>query len=201
MTREEVHVRRGTAIIAALVVLLVDARYCWLVWRGDAAPVLATWLLFAVAVSLSFATYWASEKHSIVGNIGNAVDVVGVWAILLFVALLGKHVRLGFSPFELGCLVASGLILLLWRASKLHATSNLALQVVMTVAYFPTIAQLWGATSSTEPLAFWTAIWVSAVLTLVPAIIDRDRLACAYAGRAVVMVSVLIALMLRIQLR
>ncbi len=193
--------RRNAALLSAAIVLGTCVRYCWLTWHGDIHPVLTTWILFWVAVLLSFSTYWSSEKHSIIGNIGNAVDVVAVTTNLSCIVLLGRQTRFRFTPTEIACLAACGIILVVWRLSRQHVVSNLALQVVMTVAYIPTIVQLWGASTNSESIVTWSLIWLAGVLSFIPAIIDRDRLAIAYATRATIMVTVLIGLMVRIALR
>ena len=180
--------------------LFVGLRYSWLTRQGDIQPVMATWLLFCVAVSLSLWTYWSSKKHSVVSNVGNAIDFIIVWMILASIIFLGKNVRLGFNGFEIGCLIASAIILVFWRISKKHQASNLSLQGIMTIAYFPTLRQLWSAKDNTESFSIWIVIWIASTAALIPAFTDKDKLAIAYASRAFILVTVLLGLMIRIEL-
>ena len=128
----------------------------------------------------------------------NSLDLVAVTAILFVIAFFGKNVRLGFNVFELSCLGASGTILALWRLTKLHSASNIAIQAVMTIAYLPTFYELWYATQRTEPLGTWVVMCIGGALALVPPAMKRDTLAILYAARAIVLSIVVIALILRI---
>ncbi len=193
--------RKIAVFIVTVLMLIVGFRYSWLTWQGQIQPTLATWLLFFVATFLSFRTYWATEKHSFAGNIINTIDLFNVCLITFSILVLGKNTRMGFNAFELGCLIASGAILIFWKLSKLHVASNLALQVIMTVAYFPTLHHLWSALKNTEQLDVWIMVWVASVFALIPAFIDRDKLAFVYASRSLIMVSALLILILRIYLR
>lgn len=189
------------AYVVTILMLIVGFRYSWLTWQGEIQPVLATWVLFLVAVGLSFMTYWSTTKHSVAGNIINVVDLFNVCLIMFSILVLGKNIRLGFNLFEIGCLVASGTILIFWRLSRKHATSNMALQAIMTVAYFPMFYQLWHASRNTEQLGVWVLVWVASAIALIPATIDRDKLGFIYAMRSLSMVSVVLILMFRINLR
>lgn len=175
--------------------------YCWQTYTGSIQPTLATWIIFSVATTLSLWTYWSSEQHNLISNILNTVDTFSVNAILLVIVLFGVNVRFGINRFELGCLVACGVILVIWRFTKKHAASNLTLQTVMTVAYLPTINQLWNATTNTESFVVWAVWFVGCSLALVTARLSKDKLAVVYAARALLMVSIIIVLMIRIALK
>lgn len=193
--------KKAAALTTAVLMLVVGGRYSWLTYQGEIQPVLATWLLFYVAIILSFWTYWSSEKHSLISNVQNAVDTIAVGMILFSIIFLGKNVRLGFNGLELGCLIASGAVLVFWKMSKLHEVSNLTLQGIMAIAYLPTLYQLWQAAKNTESFGPWIVGWIASATALVPAIMDRDKLAIVYAARALIFTSILLGLMIRLELR
>lgn len=193
--------RKVSAAVVAVLMLFVTLRYSWLTWRGEIQPVFATWLLGGVAVSLSFWTYWSSGQRSLVGNIGNTVDLFVVGTILASIVFLSPQVRLGFNEFEIGCLAVSVVILIFWRTSKRHAAAHLALQGLMTVSFCPLFYQLWQAHTNTESFGVWVTAWVACVAALVPPVLDRDRLAIIYASRAIIMVTITLGLMARLELR
>ena len=186
------------AIIAFTVGIGMGFRYVYLVAQKEIYPALTTWILFCVAVSLSFRTYWSSRKHSIVGNLANFVDLILVWIILVGILLFGQNVNLIFRPFEIWCLISSGIVLLFWILSKKHLLSNLLLQVIMTVAYFPTIYNLWYATNNTESFSVWCVWLIGGFTSLIIAILKKDTLGIVYSSRAFVLVSIILILMLRI---
>lgn len=188
--------RKISAFIATALMLIVGFRYSWLTWQGEIQPVLATWLLFLVAVFLSFMTYWSTEKHSFTGNIINTTDLFNMCLIMFSIIVLGKNTILEFNAFDISCLVASGIILVFWRLSKMHVIANLALQGIMTVAYFPTIYRLWHTKTNTEQFGVWILVWIASAVALIPAYINRDKLGMIYASRSLTMVSVVLILML-----
>lgn len=193
--------KKAIALVTAVLILAMGIRYSWLAWQGPTEPIVATWLMLAVAISISWWTYRSSGKKSILGNIANATDLVAVWMILLSAIFLGRQVRLGFNAFEIWCLMASGIILAVWRLTGRSIEANYAIQAIMTIAYFPTIAQLWSAARNTEPFGTWIVFWIAGVGALVTGILDRNKLGIVYAARALGIVSVVLALMLRLELR
>ncbi len=190
--------RNIAAIVASLLSFFLSFIYCYFIWRDQIEPVMTTWLLFCVSVSLSFWTYWASEKHSLIGNIGNLIDMVLVWSILFAIVFLGKADRFNFNSVEIGCLIASGIILIYWRRSRKHIQANIALQTIMVIAYAPLFYKLWFATQNPELVMFWALGCVTSCFALVPAFIDRDKLAVLYSMRALIMSLFVLLLIYRI---
>lgn len=179
--------------------LFAGIRYSYLVAKEEIQPVLATWILLCVAISLSLWTYYSSKKRNLWSNVANISDFAVVWIILISIALCGDEVNLTFSRFDMVCLIASILILSFWQISKRHATSNLITQGLMTIGYFPTLHELWNASENTEPFGAWIMFLIISVTALIPPIIDKDRLAMIYAIRAVTLVSLVLFCMLRIE--
>ncbi|MFH1766698.1 MAG: hypothetical protein ABH826_01240 [Patescibacteria group bacterium] len=194
-------IRVVAALAVAGLMLVFCLRYAWLTWQSEIRPVLATWLLFCLATSLSFATYWSTKKRSVVGNIGNFIDVVSTSSILVSIVLLSADSLLEFNLFEIGCLVAAILILIAWLISKWHVIANFAFQGVMLVGVFPTLYHLWSATKNTESLFAWILATLASFISLIPAIIDRDKIAIVYATRACVIVTAVMALIIRLEIR
>ncbi len=189
-----------SAATATVITMLVEGTlYVWSMGSLGVRPVFTTWLLFFVASSLSLWTYWSTERHSVMGNIANVADAFVCAAILAGVVIFEKGNLMG-SAFDEYCLAASAVILVFWRITKHHALSNLSLQAVMAIAYLPTFFELWHATVNTEFLPMWILSWVSSVFALVPARVKKDTLGTVYAGRGLVLVSVVIWLILRIEL-
>jgi hypothetical protein len=189
------------AIAAALLFLYLGTKYSYLIWKDAIQPVMTTWLLFFVSASLSFWTYWSSDKHSVVGNIGNFCDLMVVWTIMFSLVFLSKTVTLGLNWVEISCLVASGIILIFWRMSKRHVLSNFALQLIMMIAYAPLFYKLWNATINTESTEFWLLGCFASCFSLVPAFADRDKLAVLYSLRSFSFSATALLLILRINFR
>jgi len=191
-------IRKACAFGVLAIAVFVVIRYSWLTGTGEIQPVFATWLFICLGCSISLWTYWSTKKHSIIGNIGNAVDFVGNWIIFIVVVLLGHGVRFAPNLFEVACLVGVVVIFVLWRFSHWHVASNFGLQIIMTIAYLPMIYHLWYATTNTEPFTAWGVTWVAIMLSFIPAIMDRDLLAFVYNMRRFVLISTTLVLMYRL---
>ncbi len=196
MNKEKIE--KATAIATVAVMSAEGAIYIWSMRFGSVRPVFTTWLLFSTASSFSLWTYWATKKRSVVGNIANVSDAFVCAAILASVLIFEKG-NLMSSMFDTYCLIVSALILVFWRATEHHVLANLSLQAVMTMAYLPTFAKLWQATQNTESLLMWILSLISSALGLAAARMKDDPLGTVYAGRGLVLVSVVIWLILRIQ--
>lgn len=175
--------------------------YCWSVYTDSVQPVLATWILLATTTSLSFWTYWSTKRRDIISNVGNLKDVIVSWLILVCTFALDKNIRLGFNMFEIGCLATAVVILIAWRYTKHDVASNLALQVLMVVSYFPLYYHLGTAKENTESFILWGAAWTAGAVGFIPAYLSRDRLAILYSCRGIAMMTMVLALMARLELK
>lgn len=192
--------RKGSAYGVLAIGIFVVARYSWLTATGQIHPVFATWLFICLGCSVSFWTYWSTKEHSIIGNIGNAVDFIGNWLIFVVVVALGHDVRFMPNLFEVGCLISVVVVFAMWRFTNWHAVSNYGIQVIMTIAYLPMIYHLWYASENTEPFTAWGITWVAIMLSFIPAIMDwhKNKLAVVYNLRRFVLISTTLGLMYRL---
>ena len=172
--------------------------YIYLVIYGKIHPTLMTWIIFCIAVGLSFATYWSSEKHGFLDNVCNTVDLISVFVITTVIIFFGENIRFNINTFEIICIILSLIILCFWRISKKHEVSNMFLQVVMTIAYFPTFYQLWNTSVSTESVITWGILFLASISGVATGVLGKDKLAIIYSTRSLVMVSIMIFLILRI---
>ena len=184
----------GTAILMTV----TNIWYIYLIIMGRIHPTFMTWVIFSVAVGLSFATYWSSEKHSFLNNICNTVDLISVFVITTIIVIFGENIRFNINTFEMICILLSMMILFFWRITKRHEVSNIFLQIVMTIAYFPTFYQLWSATVSSESVITWGILLLASITGVMTGVLGKDKLAIIYSTRSLVMVSILIVLILRI---
>lgn len=188
-------------IFAFMTIVLMAGTNIWYVYLiicGKVHPTFMTWVIFCIAVLLSFATYWSSEKHSFLDNICNTVDLISVVVITASIIFFGKNIRFNINTFEVICILLSLIILFFWRMTKKHETSNMFLQVVMSIAYFPMFYQLWTSSKSSESLATWSILWFASIFGVLTGIFGKDKLAVIYSGRSLLMISILILLIFRL---
>ena len=190
-----------------MVVLLdfwVGARYCAKLIRKKTFPRIATWLIFEIGVVMSLAAYFASHDHSIVKAALNAADGIVVTVILASLFIEQRRVKILFTRNEQLCLVISCITMAAWTITKTAWIGFAGFQVVMSVAYFPTIESLWQwkPGGSPEPVETWG---INAVAALIGVVIDitgsHDYIAMLYPLRAFILCMIIVVLVRRWELK
>jgi hypothetical protein len=172
--------------------------YVYLTITGNIHPTLMTWVMFFIAVSLSFLTYRSTKNNNLLDNVCNTIDLFSVTLTLIFIVFFGKNIRFSLNLFEVICIIFSLVVLIFWKITKAHEVSNMMLQIIMTVAYFPTFYQLWSAAEPTESLMTWGIVWVYSLTGVITGLIAKNKLAVIYSFRSLILVTVIMILILRI---
>ena len=184
----------------ALLDLCVGALYCAKLIRKEAYPRIATWLIFEIGVVMSLAAYFASHDHSIVTAALNVTDGIVVTVILGSLLVRQRGRKILFTRNEQLCLVISCIALAAWIITKTAWVGFVGFQVVMSIAYFPTLESVWQwkPGRSPEPVETWS---INAIAALIGVIIDitgsRDYLAMLYPLRAFILCVIIVALVVR----
>lgn len=171
------------------------------IFKGKIKPILSTWLLLLFATILSFLTdYKETGRDGLFSNAFNMIDGFATLSIFL-VVLFYKDTRKKFSLFEKRCLFATFLIFIFWIISGENILSHLAVQVILVIAYFPTIIHLWHAKKNTESLSMWTINCVAAAFGTIEPIRSMSLLPLVYGLRAVVCTLTVALLVFRLKLK
>ncbi len=190
--------------LVSLILFITTVQYCWLTAFSDVEPVLASWLLFTVVTSSNWLTYWSSPKRSIVHNIGLVSSCISIWiitsTILVSGFFLGKNIRLGFTQFEIICFLVSAVILLWWKYTKEYEIPNYAFQVLTLIAWFPLYIHLWFTPRNTEPFSLWLVQLVVTGISIIPAVVGKDKFAIINSVRGFLCVVCILLLMIRFEL-
>lgn len=173
--------------------LFILVRYCWLLYRKEIKPALAMWLFFTIAVGMSLITYMAEGDHGFLDNILNTTDIIYVSTVALAIFIWGDNSS-KLTKFDTGCLVAVLLIVLFWIITKNHTITNICIQGIMVISYFPVVKRLLEAKENTEPFSVWIIMMLTPAISLLS---SKGILATIYSVRAIICVAVLIILMLR----
>jgi len=153
------------------------------------------WLFFTLAVALSLITYMADGEYSFWDNILNTTDIFLVSTVSVFIFIYGdKSTR--FNKFDTACLIAVLLIIVFWVISKNHIATNLLIQLILVIAYFPVIKRLIKSKENTEPFIVWIGMMLAPIFALIS---SKGILATVYSVRAIISVGLLLLLMLRIE--
>jgi len=176
--------------------ILITVIYIRQLLKRKIRPALAMWIFFSIAIIISMITYLREGNYSILDNIMNATDLVYVVSVSVAIILFGdKSSR--FTRFDKGCLVAVILITVFWLFTKDHLATNLLMQTILVIAYLPVVDRLLKSKENTEPFLVWIGMLVAPALALIS---SKGMLATIYSTRAIICVSVLLALMLRVEI-
>ena len=184
-----------SAIVVLVLNIAINIRYCYLIYKKQIQPALAMWLFFVVAVGISLATYLAEAHFSPIDNILNTSDLALVSIIMVFIFLRGEKSS-RFTRFDYGCLIGVLLVVVFWAFTRNHFITNIAVQTIMVIAYFPVIRRMLSERKNTESLTVWFAMFAVAGISLFS---SKGTLASVYAIRAMVCTGLLLLLMLRIE--
>jgi hypothetical protein len=147
-----------------------------------------------VGASLSLFTYLSASNWNLKSNILNMADVVNLLIITMATLAVSRN-KLMIRPFEKWYFLGMVIISLFWIFSKDPFISNLLIQGLIWVGYFPTIHKLITEKSNTESFLTWGGVLLAGLLALIPA--SDNLLSLIYAGRTVIMVSIILSLMLQ----
>jgi hypothetical protein len=179
----------------SLLNLAITCWYCWLTYKQKIKPALAMWIFFTIAVAISLATYLKSDNFSLLDNILNTTDLALTSIISIAIFLFGDHTT-RFSRFDKVCLIAVLVILLFWFITKNHILTHTLTQGILIIAYFPVISRLWKTRENGESFLIWLGMLLAPVLSLLS---SKGILATVYSVRAIVCITILLLLMLRVE--
>jgi hypothetical protein len=188
-------IRQISIVSVSLLNLTITIWYCWLTYKQKIKPALAMWIFFTVAVGISLTTYMKSDNFSFLDNILNTTDLALTAIISGAIYLFGDHTT-RFSRFDKGCLIAVAVIVLFWFITKNHIITHALTQGILVIAYFPVISRLWKTKENSESFLIWTGMLLAPVLSLLS---SKGVLATIYSVRAIVCITILMLLMLRVE--
>jgi hypothetical protein len=179
----------------SLITILLMVRYIMLLVRKKIKPALAMWLFFSVAIIISMITYIYDGGYGFLDNIMNTADLIYVVSVCLAIFIFGDKSS-KFTGFDKGCLAAVLIILIFWFFTRNHMVTNILMQLIMVIAYFPVVKRLIDTRENTEPFSVWIGMLLAPSIALIS---SKGSLATIYSVRAIICVSILLLLMLRVE--
>jgi hypothetical protein len=178
-------------ISVSLITILLMVRYIWQLVKKEIKPALAMWVMFSVAVIMSLVTYLSDSNFGFLDNIINTVDVIYVVSISVAIAIWGdKSTKI--TRFDIGCLSVVGLIVVFWLLTQNHLVTNVLIQCILVIAYFPVVKRLLETKANHEPFLIWIGMLIAPVFSLLS---SKGFLATIYSVRAIICVGTLLILM------
>ncbi len=199
-------------IVAVVSTIIMIFGSGWYVWQAildkKVKPVLASWIILSVTLTLSFATYWTTKKHSLIGNIGGLASAGTAIPILLVLTVL--HIKRGkkllLNKFQKFCLCVSAAIAALWVVIVwgLGLTGDIPFwmtQVLMLIGYSVTAQKFRLAKSNSESLMTWGCISLSTGMAFYISYATGQNLAMFSNARGAVCAAILALLARRAERR
>lgn len=176
----------------ALLNLILGVYYYYLISRKKIRPALAMWVFFFLAVALSLFTYLKNGDFSVWDNILNTADLFFVGSVTLSIIIFGdSHSR--FNRFDMGCLLVVAGIIVFWLFTHNHFITNLLVQGILVVAYFPVVNRMLTSGENHESFLIWGGMLLAAILAMP---VSEGDLALIYTARAIISILALMGLML-----
>src|SRR3989344_3365122 len=135
--------------IVAVLEIIALYLYADKIWKNDIAPSFMTWIIFLFGICISLGSYVLNEEGQKRGVIKklllNPMNACDAFVVIMIIAILVEHngwtiPKLTF--FDFGCLFATFLITAVWIWKRNHFYIFLVTQIVMVIAYFPTMRTL-----------------------------------------------------------
>lgn len=166
--------------------------------KHQVEPTLSTWIIFLSGTSTSFLSFLVSSNRNFVGGVLNGADVIIDVLMILSIIFFGI-VRWQMKSFEKYYLSGLIVIIIFWLLTRDSFHSNLLTQVLLGLAYIPTIHTIIKVKRNTESFVVWGMILLSSFISLYPAFnswqVDKNALALIYSVRSIILISALIIVM------
>ncbi len=182
------------ATLVTLIMVSFALCYAYQVFRGRVRPALSTWLIMLAGTSLSLITYLFASGGDIKSGILNLADVLAV-IIIVASTLLWSKTKVKFRSFEKWYLAGAAGITLFWVYSKEPFISNLLVQLLIWIGYFPTIQKLIIEKVNTESFPAWGIALSAGIIAIYPAVLTGNILSLIYVLRTIIMISIIFSLM------
>lgn len=175
--------------------LFIAIVYFIMMVKKKSKPALAMWFFFTIAVAISLITYMKEGNYSYFDNVLNSLDLLLVTFVTIAILILGDR-STWFNRFDLGCLIAVIIIVIFWAITNNHLITNISVQAILVIAYFPVVKRMLAAKENTEPFSVWIALMLAPLFSLMT---SKGELAAVYAIRAIACTGMLLLLMIRIE--
>jgi hypothetical protein len=175
----------------SLLNLILGIYYFFLISRKKIRPALAMWVFFFLAVALSLFTYLKEGDFSIWDNILNTADLFFVGSVTLTIFFFGDRSS-RFNRFDIGCLAVVIGIVIFWMFTHNHFVTNLLVQGILVIAYFPVINRMVRSGENHESYLIWGGMLLAAGMALP---VSSGDLALVYTLRAIISILLLMGLM------
>jgi hypothetical protein len=112
-----------------------------------------------------------------------------------------KNNRRKFTKFEKICLYLVIFIFLIWITSRQNVLANILVQIILVIAYLPTLIHLWKSQENTESLSAWSLDFFASVVGIIAPLQTMDFLPLIYGIRSTISTFAVMLLICRIKFK
>lgn len=175
----------------AIINIATSVRFIYLIKKQRIQPALAMWIFFSLAISTSLITYLKEGHYDLLDNILNSTDLILAGSVTSAILLYGdKSTR--FNKFDLVCLGLVVMIMIFWMLTGAHFLTNILIQLILVIAYFPVLNRMISTGKNTESFTGWIGMLLAASVSLLSI---KGDLAFIYSYRAIASVLILLLVM------
>lgn len=158
-------------IAGSLLLFFVYLFYLKQTIKGESTPNPGTWIIWFVIMGINSFTYLKVVNDDILKTAIVFVSFFGISSIMLYSLIQGKFAKLAKIDWIL--LILSVIIGIFWQISENAKLSNLFLQIIILISFFPTAI---GLTQNRlkERHWPWTLAVIAYILQTVSLLIDYD---------------------------
>jgi hypothetical protein len=188
-------------IIIVVCVLAATLIYVRGIRNNTVKPILATRIFLFLAFLLTFLTdFRQTGVHGLSANMLNIVDILSV-LVTFFAMAMSKNKGRKFTNFEKICLYLVIIIFLIWIISGQNILANILIQIILVIAYLPTLIHLWKSKENTESLSAWSLDFFASIFGMIIPLQTMNLLPLIYSTRSAISTLAVIVLILRLKFR
>ncbi len=179
-------------ILLSIIYFYAGYRYVRDILASTTAPAIGTWIVFVCATLLNVLSVFSVTSWEFVSNAYSLGD------FLMCVIILGsllKRSTIKLERFERIYLIVAGIIVCFWVFSKNAFATNLLVQTLILVGYFPTLHKLIRTKENHESFTNWILFLLAGAIAFYPAYQHSNVLAMIYSVRTIFIISFMLFLM------
>ena len=184
-------------ILGFLVVcMLLPAYSIYLIqiFKKEVKPTLSTWIIFSVATAINAISYLVATQIDYLSGVFLLTDAISC-SIICIMSVIFNRSSIKFKPFEKYYLFTAFMVVIFWIVTRNAFMSNLLIQMLIVIGYFPTVQNMVVNKKNTESFTLWSVELIAITISLYPAMVDGNLLSTIYSVRTCIMISVLLLIM------
>ena len=159
------------ATLSGLVMIVVVVFYFMQVAGGSSTPNPATWFIWLVVMAMNVVTYYFVSNGNFWPVLTPSIITLGILLIFIYSFNKGRLGKLGWMEWmTLGLAVVVGIF---WQVTKDGTASNLMMQIILLIAFVPTVIGVISGKLKEKPLSWITAV-ISYVLLIASILCNDD---------------------------